>query len=220
MKNFPDKKARKKIRVVIADDHPIVRSGIRAELSRHPEFEVIGEALNGDEALRLARELRPDVLILDVNMPGMRAVKVLQEVKRELDDCHVLVLTAYGDTATVLGMIKAGANGYLLKDEDSNAISEAIRAIFAGETWLSRSVSGQLVSIVRGGKSAHSGKNLTAREKQVLKLLGEGSTNKEIAAALYTSEKTIEFHVSNILEKLGARSRVEAVVWGKEHGLI
>ena len=220
MNNFQDKEAKKKIRVVIADDHPIVRSGIRAELSRHPEFEVVGEALNGDEALRLARELRPDVLILDINMPGMRAVKVLQEVKREADACRVLVLTAYGDTATVLGIIKAGANGYLLKDEDSTAIPEAIRAILAGETWLSRSVSGHLVTIVRGEKNAHLGGELTAREKEVLKLLGEGSTNKEIAAVLHTSEKTIEFHVSNILDKLGARSRVEAVIWAKEHGLI
>lgn len=220
MNNFPGKEEEKRIRVVIADDHPIVRSGIRTELSRYPEFEVVGEALNGDEALNLAQELRPDVLILDVNMPGLRAIKVLQEVKREQITCRVLVLTAYGDTATVLGMIKAGANGYLLKDEDSNTISEAIRAIFAGETWLSRSVSGHLASIVRGEKNASLGKNLTAREKEVLHLLAEANTNKEIAAVLYTSEKTIEFHVSNILEKLGVKSRVEAVVWGKEHGLV
>lgn len=220
MNDFQDKEAKKRIRIVIADDHPIVRSGIRAELSRHPDLEVVGEALNGDEALRLAQELRPDILLLDINMPGLRAIKVLQEVKREAQACRVLVLTAYGDTATILGMIQAGADGYLLKGEESSAIPEAIREILAGETWLSRSVSRQLVSIVRGEKNAKTGAHLTAREEEVLRLLGEGDTNKEIAAVLSTSERTIEFHVSNILEKLGVKSRVEAVVWGKEHGLL
>jgi two-component system, NarL family, nitrate/nitrite response regulator NarL len=220
MNNFQEKDSLNKIRVVIADDHPLIRSGIRTELSRYPEFEVVGEALDGDEALRLAQELRPNVLILDINMPGMRALKVLQELKREADACRVLVLTAYGDTATILGIIKAGADGYLLKDEESNAIPEAIRAILAGETWLSRSISGQLVSIIRGEKVPKLGEELTAREKEVLAYLGKGCTNKEIAAELQTSEKTIEFHVSNILDKLGIRSRVEAVIWAKEHGLV
>ena len=220
MDDSQDKEAKKRVRIVIADDHPIVRSGIRAELSRHPDLEVVGEALNGDEALRLAREVRPDVLLLDINMPGLRAIKVLGEVKGEAYTCRVLVLTAYGDTATVLGMIQAGADGYLLKGEESSAIPEAIRAILAGETWLSRSVSRQLVSIVRGEKNAKLGAQLTEREKEVLKLLGEGGTNKEIAAVLHTSERTIEFHMSNILEKLGVKSRVEAVLWAKEHGLL
>lgn len=208
------------IRVMVADDHPIVRSGIRGELGRQPGFLVVGEALNGDETLRLARELRPDVLLLDVNMPGLKAVKVLRELKREPQTCRVLMLTAYGDPGTVLGMFKAGADGYLLKDEDPELIAEAVRAVHRGELWLSPLLSPEVVAIVRGKGGAKVGEKLTAREEEVLHFLVGGSTNKEIAHALDTSERTVEFHVSNILEKLGVKSRLEAAMWAKEHGVL
>lgn len=209
------------IRVVIADDHPIVRSGIRSELARHPaEFEVVGEAVNGDEALSLTRELHPDVLMLDVNMPGLKAIEVLKEVKNHSLACQVLILTAYGDTATILGMLNAGADGYLLKDDDPVILSEAIYTVVKGGTWFSQAVSEKLISAVKGKQEAVLGGTLTKREREILHFLSEGSTNKEIAVALQTSERTVEFHVSNILSKLGVKGRWEAVIWAKEHGLL
>lgn len=208
------------IQVVIADDHPIVRSGIRSELARHPDFEVVGEALNGDEALQLTLELNPDVLLLDVNMPGLKAVNVVEELKSRPIPCKVLVLTAYGDTATILGMLKVGVDGYLLKDEDPFIIPEAIRGVLDGKTWLSHTVSEKLVSIAQGKAETIGGVELTRREREVLRLLSQGSTNKEIAMYLQTSERTVEFHVGNILDKLGVKCRLEAAVWAKANGLV
>lgn len=208
------------IQVVIADDHPIVRSGIRSELARHPDFEVVGEALNGDEALQLTLELNPDVLLLDVNMPGLKAINVVEELKSRPISCKVLVLTAYGDTATILGMLKVGVDGYLLKDEDPFIIPEAIRGVLDGKTWLSHTVSEKLVSIAQGKAETIGGVELTRREREVLRLLSQGSTNKEIAMYLQTSERTVEFHVGNILDKLGVKCRLEAAVWAKANGLV
>jgi DNA-binding NarL/FixJ family response regulator len=204
------------IRVLIADDHPIVRSGLRGELAYDDEVEVVGEALSGDEALRLAQERQPDVLLLDVNMPGMKAIQVLKEVKRSLPACRVLVLTAYGDSGTVLGMLKGGADGYLLKDEDPLVIHEAVRAVAGGETWVSQAVSRQLALLARE-EAPLTGATLTQREREVMELIVAGKTNVDIAQTLSLAERTVEFHVSNLLKKLGVRSRVEAAVWAKEH---
>lgn len=206
------------LRVLIADDHPIVRAGLRGELAYDEEVELVGEALNGDEALRLARELQPDVLMLDINMPGKKAIQVLKEVKRSLPDCRVLVLTAYGDSGTVLGMLKGGADGYLLKDEDPSVIHDALRALAGGQTWVSQTISEQLLLLTK--ETATVGDTLTRREQEVLELIVAGKTNAKIAQALSLAERTVEFHVSNLLQKLGVRSRVEAAVWGKEHGTV
>lgn len=205
------------IRVLIADDHPIVRSGLRGELAYDDDVEVVGEALSGDEALHLARELQPDVLLLDINMPGKKSIQVLKEVKCSLPDCRVLVLTAYGDSGTVLGMLKGGADGYLLKDEDPSVIHEALRAVAGGQTWVSQAISAQLVSLTRD-EAEGLGDTLTQREQEVLNLIVEGKINLEIAQALSIAERTVEFHVGNLLQKLGVSSRVEAAVWAKEHG--
>ena len=205
------------IRVLIADDHPIVRAGLQGELAYDEEMEVVGEALSGDEAYRLAQELQPDVLMLDINMPGKKAIQVLKEVKRSLPDCRVLMLTAYGDSGTVLGMLKAGADGYLLKDEDPSVIHEALRAVAGGQTWVSQAISAQLVLLTRD-EAERLGDTLTQREQEVLNLIVEGKSNLEIAQELSLAERTVEFHVSNLLQKLGVRSRVEAAVWAKEHG--
>lgn len=208
------------IKVIIADDHPLVRSGIRGELSRHPEIELVGEATNGDEAWELAQELRPDVLLLDVNMPGMKAYHVIRNLKAGSETSKILVLTAYGDTTTVLGILKAGADGYLLKDEDPAMIPVAIRTILAGETFLSKAVSEKMLEIARGKPEKTLGKELTLREQEVLQLIVKGDTNKEIAHLLQTSERTVEFHVGNILEKIGVKGRLDAAIWAKEHGLV
>lgn len=204
-------------RVLIADDHPVVCSGLRGELVCYEEVAVVGEALDGDEALRLARELEPDVLLLDVNMPGMTAIRVLKEVKYSLPACRVLVLTAYGDSGTVLGMLRSGADGYVLKDEEPAVIVEVIRAVMDGELWVSPEVSDQLPLLAKGEGSIV-GEPLTRREQQVLELIVTGQTNAEIAETLALSERTVEFHVGNLLKKLGVRSRVEAAVWAKERG--
>lgn len=209
-----------KIRVLIADDHPIVRSGVRNELAYYGGFEVVGEALDGDQALRLAQELEPDVLMLDVNMPGMKAIQVLRTLKEASHGIRILVLTAYNDPGTVIGLLKAGADGYLLKDEDPALISEAVRAVSKGETWLSPTIPEEVVAIVRESQGTSIGEALTDRELEVLRFLEEARTNKEIALALQTSERTVEFHVSNILAKLGVKSRLEAALWAKEHGFL
>ena len=211
------------IRILIADDHPVVRSGIQNELSKIPEFEVVGEAQDGDEALQLTDELQPDILLLDVRMPGMRPAKVLEKAKTEGWNCRVLILTAYDDTPTILGMLRGGADGYLLKDEEMGVIAEAIHAVFEGETWLSPSISRRVKRLMEEGNDKLLGKQLTDREIEVVALVVEGLTNKQIGERLGISERTVEFHVSNIIEKLGAKSRVDIAVfatdWGFNEGL-
>lgn len=204
------------IRILIADDHPIVRSGIRNELARHCDFEVVGEALTGDDALRLAQSLPVDVLLLDVNMPGMKAIHVLQKLKHETA-VKVLVLSAYGDVGTILGMIKAGADGYLLKDEDPFVIPTALREIAAGKQWLSKLVQDRLAGVKFNQNQQRMGEALTPREAEVLQYISRGFTNKEIARALQMTERTVEFHAGNLLAKLGVKNRSEAAAWAKEH---
>lgn len=205
-------------RVLIADDHPLVRSGLRGELAYYEGVEVVGEALNGDDALRLAHELQPDVLLLDINMPGMKAIRVLQEVKRTLPACRVLMLTAYGDHGTVLSMLKGGADGYILKDEDPQVILEAIQVVMNGGVWVSQGLPDQLPLLEEDGRLTV-GDTLTDREQQVLDLIATGQTNAKIAETLGVSERTVEFHVGNLLKKLGVRSRVEAAIWAMEHSV-
>lgn len=205
-------------RVLIADDHPIVRSGIRNELSRHQDLEVVGEALNGDETLHKVLDLQPDILLLDIHMPGKRAIDVVNEIKGQDCDCHILILSAHGDTPTIIGMLKAGVEAYILKDEDPLVLPEAIHTVLLGDTWLSPGVSDKLTSImssIDGGSKA-----LTKRELQVLLSLSSGGTNREIAASLQMSERTVEFHVTNILRKLGVKGRLEAAMKAKEQGIL
>lgn len=206
-------------RVLIADDHPIVRSGIRAELSRHADLEVVGEATNGDDVFALVNELSPDVVLLDVNMPGKRTVEILTELKINREKCKVLILTAYGDTATILGVLRSGATGYVLKDEDPFSIPEAIRTVIRGGIWVSETVSQQL-DLLKARTSQEKGEILTNRERQVLGLVAAGKTNREIAMLLCTTDRTVEFHISKILQKFNVKKRIEAVLWAREKGLI
>lgn len=201
------------IRVVVADDHPVVRMGVAAELSRHADIEVCGEAVNGDQALELARALAPDVLVLDVNMPGMRAVEVLRRLAGMPEAPRALILTAYGDLDLALALLKAGARGYLLKDEDPAALSAAVRAVMRGETRLSAAVmSGVVDHTVRDSAGAGT-PALSAREIEVLRLLGEGQENQEIGELLGISERTVRYHLRNIYDKLGVQRRGEAIAW-------
>lgn len=205
------------IRVAIADDHPIIRSGIRAEIEKHQDIEIVGEALNGDDALRLVGEIQLDVLVLDINMPGLRADKVIREIKSRNLSCKVLILTAYGDMATIIGMIRAGADGYMLKDEEPELIPDAVRSIASGTPWYNPSISETVISILQENHRSSTDSLLTQRQGDILKYLVEGHTNKEISQALGIKERTVEFHLGNMMSKLGLRSRVDLVLWAKEY---
>ena len=210
----------KTIRVIVADDHPIVRKGIVDELSRHSNVEILGEASNGDEALELSLTLMPDVLLLDISMPGAKPAHVVRELNKLEMHPRVLVLSAYDDLEYVLSMLSAGASGYMLKDEEPSTIAQGVLSVSKGETWLSPDIAASLVqhSIRAAGLSKQD--ELTARERDVLVLLAKGYPNEQIAETLFIAEGTVKNHVTHIYDKLGVSSRAKAVAWAWEHGLV
>jgi NarL family two-component system response regulator LiaR len=210
----------RKITVIVADDHPIVRNGIKNELTRYDEIEIVGEAESGDESLQQAIKLQPDVLLLDINMPGFRAIDVVREICKKEGKTKVLILSAFGDLEYILAMLKAGASGYMLKDEEPATIAKGIRAIANGETWLSSDVATRLVFASVRRNQNYGKSELTSREKEVLGLIAKGHDNQKIAELLTISEGTVKNHVSNIYDKIGVNSRAEAVAWAWEHGLV
>jgi DNA-binding NarL/FixJ family response regulator len=208
------------IRILLADDHPVVRDGIRNRLAREEDFVVAGEAANGEEAIRQARRLSPDVVLLDVAMPGPGPVPVMEALHQAVPAAKVLVLSAFDDDEYVFGMLAAGAAGYALKDERLSTLVEAIRAVARGETWLSPRVASKVTHRAVGQESEAAGTPLTEREQEVLRLMAEGRENVEIAGALVISERTVKFHVGNIYTKLGATSRTAAVVEAIRRGWV
>jgi DNA-binding NarL/FixJ family response regulator len=207
------------IRVLIADDHPIIRSGVRSELSRDHDIQIVGEATNGDEALAKTRELKPDVLVLDIRMPGLNISSVLQQLKVEENPARILILSAFGDSGNVLGAINLGAQGYLLKDEAPAAIIQAVKAIANGEPWFSGSVR-SIVNDHMQGKLRLPSEILTEREYGILKCIAEGLSNLEISEKLYVTERTVEFHISNLYRKIGVDTKVKAVLWAQENHVL
>ncbi len=208
------------IRVIVADDHPIVRKGIVDELSRHSNVEILGEASNGDEALELSLALKPDVLLLDISMPGAKPVHVVRELNKLEMHPRVLVLSAYDDLEYVLSMLSAGASGYMLKDEEPSTIVQGVLSVSKGETWLSPDIAASLVQHSIRATSLSKRDELTARERDVLVLLAKGYPNEQIAETLFIAEGTVKNHVTHIYDKLGVSSRAEAVAWAWEHGLV
>ncbi len=204
------------IRVLLADDHPALRLGLRVLLERAPDVELVGEAEDGAEALALIETSRPDVVVLDCELPEVDGVEVAQEIRRRSLPARVLALSSYDDERYVRGMLEAGAVGYLLKDEAPQAIVAAVRAAARGEGYFSAAVAAKVTAWSRGERPG----GLTEREVEVLTLVAGGLPNKQIASQLQVAERTVNFHVSNILQKLGAASRVEATVWAKERGVI
>ncbi len=204
------------IRVLLADDHPALRVGLRVLLEHAHGVAVVGEAGDGAEALASIEALCPDVAVLDCHLPELAGAEVAAEVRRRRLATRVLALSAYRDERYVRAMLEAGAVGYLLKDEAPGAIVAAVRAAARGEGWFSPAIAAQVAAWVRGAQTSPGG--LTGREWEVLRLVAQGKGNKEIALALGVAERTVEFHVSNVLEKLGVGSRVEAALWAKEHG--
>jgi DNA-binding NarL/FixJ family response regulator len=206
------------IRILIADDHSVVRQGLRMFLSLDPELEVIGEAENGEEAVARARALSPDVVLMDMLMPVMDGVTATTQIRSELPDTEVIALTSVLDDGTVVGAVRAGAIGYLLKDTEADELCRAIKAAAAGQVQLSPDAATRLMREVRTPDEP--AQALTDREGDVLRLLAQGKANKEIAAELTIGEKTVKTHVSNILLKLDVRSRTQAALYAAQHGLV
>jgi DNA-binding NarL/FixJ family response regulator len=203
-----------KIRVLLADDHPALCLGLRVLVENAPDMELVGEVNNGEEALTLLERERPDVVMLDCELPGLTGTEVAQEIQIQGWATRVLALSAYDDDVYVHGMLDAGAMGYLLKGETPQAILAAVRAVAQGKGWFSPAVAARMTAWVHGKPGS-----LTERESEVLHLVTDGLTNKQIARQLGVTESTVEFHVGNVLQKLGVTSRVAAAVWAKEHGI-
>lgn len=208
------------IRVLIADDHPVVRAGIKTMLEKETDLCVVGEIAEGDRVEALTCQWRPDVLLLDVNMPGLDPVSVTRYLREQYPALNILVLTAYDDDAYVTGLLSAGATGYLLKEEALDTLVTAIRAVARGESWLSQRVAGRLARKAVAPAQAAQAEPLTPREQEVLRLLALGLGNDEIAETLFIAKRTVQNHVSNIYGKLGLDSRAEAVLYAIRHGIV
>lgn len=206
------------IRVLVVDDHPVVRQGLMAVLEDEPDFHVAGAASSGEEALVLAERLKPDVVLLDLEMPGMDGVAVIPQLARVAPQACVIVFTAYDADERVFGAIRAGARGYILKGAAAGEITHAIRTVKAGGSHLAPRVAARVMAQVRSPQRPTGG--LSAREREVLHLVAAGQSNKEIGRSLGITERTVKFHVTSILNKLGAENRAQAVALAGKKGLL
>ena len=208
------------IRIVVVDDHTLFRRGMIALIGREPGFAVVGEAADGFEGIRTVAMQRPDVVLLDLNMPGISGVEALQAIRKEAPGTHVVMLTVSEDAEDLLTALRSGALGYLLKNIDSDFLIASIRRAAEGESAISPEMTGKLVREVRTGTSAAQPDNtLSPREREILRHLAKGASNKEIARTLDVAESTVKIHVQHILRKLNLSSRVQAAVWAIEHGV-
>ncbi len=210
------------VRVLIADDHTIVRSGVRLLLSAEPDIDVVGEALDGAEALALTEALHPDVVLMDISMPGMDGLEATRHIKARWPDIHVLVLTMHRSDEYFFEMLKAGASGYVLKGAETNELIRAVRVVSRGEVFLYPTMAKKLLSdyLTRVEGSVEPGQSLSPREKQILRLLAEGYSNKEIAEKLVLSPSTIHTHRNNLMKKLGLTSRRELIQYARQRGIL
>src|SRR5436309_2197801 len=204
-------------RILIADDHSVVRQGLRMFLALDPDLEVVAEATDGAEAVRLARELQPDVVLMDLLMPRVDGIAATQEIRRTLPATEVLALTSVLEDASVVGAVRAGAIGYLLKDTQAETLCQAIKAAAAGQVQLTPKAAARLMQAVSAPESPEA---LTERETEVLRLLAQGQSNKQIAHNLHNTEQTIKTHVSKIFSKLGVQSRTQATLYAICIGLV
>jgi DNA-binding NarL/FixJ family response regulator len=207
-----------RIRVLVADDHPMLREGLVAVLGTQADFDVVGEAADGSEVVRLAKKLQPDVILLDLEMPEVDGVAALERLREAGSEARTIVFTAYDTDERILRSLRAGARGYLLKGASRAEIFDAIRAVNSGGSLLGPAVTSRLLEHIEQGDERSS--DLTPRELEVLTLLARGLKNAEIADELFISERTVKFHVSSILAKLGAENRTEAARIAARSGLV
>ncbi len=205
------------IRVLVVDDHPVVREGLVAILEDEEDFQVAGAVGSAEDALTLAPTVRPDVILLDLELPGMSGVDAIPKVAAAVPDARVIVLTAYDTDERVLGAIRAGARGYLLKGAPADEIARAIRAVHAGGSYLASRIAAKVLTQVRSPRRSTV---LSERERAVLRLVADGLATKQIARQLGITERTVKFHVSSIMNKLGADTRAQAVAEAARRGLL
>jgi DNA-binding NarL/FixJ family response regulator len=208
------------MRLLVADDHGIMRGGLRLLLDRQPDMEVVAEAADGIEAVELALRERPDICILDVAMPRMTGLQATVEIRTHAPEIAVLVLSMHDDERYLFEAMKAGAAGYVLKREADQALVEAVRAVSRGEPFMTNAAERSLIREWMADDSSGPAEPLTLREREVLKLIAEAHTNREIGELLHLAEKTVESHRANLLRKLGMRDRVELVRYAIRRGLI
>ncbi len=213
-----------KIRVLIADDHVIVREGLRAILEAQPDIEVVGEASDGEEAVELATKLCPDVMIMDISMPKLNGLEATRQIKAKVPSVAVLVLTVHSDSEHILGILHAGASGYLIKSVYGEEVIRSVRAIAAGETVIPTAVSQQILKYafqyIDTSSNLEIGEKFTSREMDVLRLLAKGMSNRDIAVKLGVSLRTIKGHLTDLFSKLNVASRTEAVIVGLRKGIL
>ncbi|MFD7291428.1 response regulator [Streptomyces sp. NPDC059863] len=207
------------IRVLLVDDHQVVRRGLRTFLEIQDDIEVVGEASDGAEGIARAEELRPDVVLMDIKMPGTDGIEALRKLRELANPARVLIVTSFTEQRTVVPALRAGASGYVYKDIDPEALAGAIRSVHAGHVLLQPEVAGALLAQDEPGSGQGRGTSLTEREREVLSLIADGRSNREIARALVLSEKTVKTHVSNILMKLDLSDRTQAALWAVRHGV-
>jgi DNA-binding NarL/FixJ family response regulator len=210
-----------RIRVLLVDDHAVVRKGLRGFFDQLDDIEVVGEASDGSEGVALARRHKPDVVLMDLLMPNMDGVTAIGRIKAELPETEIVTMTSFIEEEKVTAALEAGASGYVLKDAEADEVAQAIRAAHAGEVHLDPAVARLLAQRMRNKKAPGDDlvEPLTDREKDVIRLLGQGMSNKEIGTALFITERTARTYVSNILGKLGLASRTQAALWAVEHKL-
>jgi DNA-binding NarL/FixJ family response regulator len=204
------------VRVLIVDDHPVVRTGLRGMLEGQPNLEVVGEAEDGEEAVKLTEQLNPNVVLMDLRMPGVGGVVATAQIKERIPDVHVLVLTTYDSSADILRAIEAGATGYLLKDAPREELFRAVRAAAQGKPLLAPEVAAHLMERVRWPSE----ETLSGRELEVLELVAQGKSNRDIAAELWISEATVKSHLLHVYDKLGATDRASAVAVAMKRGIL
>lgn len=210
------------VRVLIVDDHPIVRQGVRSVLANHPDIQVVGEADSASALFAIIESLQPDVILLDIRMPGQNGIEVTQRLKRERPSVKVIILTTYDDDEYLFGALRAGAEGYLLKSASQEVLADSIRQVHRGERLLSPAVIDKVLREFQdlAKNKARSDSGLTDQELEVLRMIAAGATNKEIAEKLYWSEVTVKRKVQDILEKMGVANRAQAVAEAGKRGLL
>lgn len=213
----PQLQGTKIIQVLLADDHALIRTGIRTVLNIEPDIVLVGEATDGYEVRQLAQALQPDVILLDLNMPGPAPIDTVTLLQKQCPNTKLTILTAYDDDAYVRGMVGAGVAGYILKDEATEVVVQAIRVILQGGSWFSRAVLEKLTHVPHEKMSAQM---LTSRERQLLVMIARGWSNMQIAAELQLAEQTVRNYASRLYGKIDVHSRAQAVIWARENYMI